>query len=136
MVKEIYVNLPVKDLAKSKEFFEKIGWSFNKDFSDDTAAALVIGNNIYAMLITEPKFKEFTKKQIADSNTTKEALIAVSVDSKEEVDAIYEKAIAAGAVPAMDPKEVSFMHYKTFEDLDHHHWEVLYIDPTQLQNPS
>lgn len=133
MPNQIFVNLPVKDLPKSKEFFQKLGWSFNPQFEDETAACLVINDgSIYAMLITEPKFKEFIPKQIADSKTSAETIIALTLDSRGEVDDLVQNAMDAGASPSMPVNDMGWMYNRSFQDLDGHLWEVLYMDMEQM----
>jgi predicted lactoylglutathione lyase len=132
MSTKIFVNLPVKDLNKSMDFFKALGWTFNPQFTDDTAACLVISDAIYVMLLTHKKFGEFTKRKIADGATV-EALIAIAVDSKADVDRIAGAAINAGAEEAKPPQDYGFMQLRTFLDLDGHHWEVLYMDPAHAQ---
>ena len=129
---KIFVNLPVRDLNRSMDFFKALGWTFNPQFTDDTAACLVISDDIYAMLLTHKKFGEFTDKKIAD-DVTVEALIALSVDSKADVDRIASAAINAGAEEAKPPQDYGFMQLRSFLDLDGHHWEVLYMDPAHVQ---
>lgn len=137
MIKQIFVNLPVKDLQKTKEFWEALGFTFNPQFTDETAASLVLGENIYAMLLTEDSMKRFTKKQIADANQVTEVINAVSVESRAKVDEIVSAAITAGARPSGDPTDYGWMYTKSFEDLDGHQWEILYIDETAVpENPS
>jgi predicted lactoylglutathione lyase len=134
MATRIFINLPVKDLEKTKEFFFKLGYSFNKQFTDEKAASLVISENIYAMLITEPFFKTFIPdKEIADTGKTKEVLIALSTDSKQQVDELVEKAIAAGGKKFREPEDHGFMYARSFEDLDGHVWEVFWMDPAHIQ---
>jgi uncharacterized protein len=135
MSTKIFVNLPVKDLEKSKEFFLKLGYSFNQQFTDEKAASLVISEHIYAMLITEPFFKTFIpNKEISDTTTTKEVLIALSTESKQEVDDLTNKAIAAGGRQFREPEDHGFMYARSFEDLDGHVWEVIWMDPGFIQN--
>lgn len=135
MSTKIFVNLPVKDLEKSKEFFSKLGYSFNQQFTDEKAASLVISEHIYAMLITEPFFKTFIpNKEISDTTKTKEVLVALSTDSKQQVDDLTEKAIAAGGKQFREPEDHGFMYARSFEDLDGHVWEVIWMDPGFIQN--
>ncbi|WP_181767482.1 VOC family protein [Streptomyces albidus (ex Kaewkla and Franco 2022)] len=129
MSTKIFVNLPVNDLEKSKEFFTRLGYSFNPQFSDVNAACLVISDEIFAMLLVEPFFKSFTKKEIADSRTSTEVMIALSAESREQVDDLTDKALAAGGQPAGDPQDHGFMYGRSFYDLDDHHWEVVWMDP-------
>jgi uncharacterized protein len=134
MATSIFINLPVKDLEKTKEFFLKLGYTYNKQFTDEKAAALVISENIYAMLITEPFFKTFIPdKEIADTGKTKEVLIALSADSKQQVDELVEKAIAAGGKKFRDPEDHGFMYARSFEDLDGHVWELFWMNPGHIQ---
>jgi len=132
MSTKIFVNLPVKDLNKSMNFFKALGWTFHPQFTDETAASLVISDDIYAMLLTHKKFAEFTNKKIADG-TTAEALIAIGVDSKAEVDRIAGAAIKAGAQEAKPPQDYGFMQLRSFLDLDGHQWKILYMDPAHVQ---
>ena len=134
MSTKIFVNLPVKDLERSKKFFTALGYSFNPQFTDENAACLVISDDIYAMLLTEPFFKGFMKKEIADSSKTTEVIIALSADSKAEVDQLADKAIEAGAKPVMDPSDLGFMYSRSFLDPDGHHWEVFWMDPAHIQS--
>ena len=128
MATKIFVNLPVKNLDKSIAFFEKLGFSFNPQFTDETAACMVISDDIYAMLLTHAKFKEFTRKKIADATKTTEVLPALSVDSREEGDRLVDKALAAGATEAREPMDHGFMFERSFNDLDGHIWEIVYMD--------
>jgi len=130
MATKIFVNLPVKDLPKSKEFFGKLGFSFNPQFTDDKAACLVISDNIFAMLLTEPFFKTFTKKDIADASKSTEAIIALDAQSKQQVDEMVKKAIEAGGSIYRDAEDHGWMYGKSFADLDGHQWEILYMDET------
>ncbi|MDF2714389.1 MAG: extradiol dioxygenase [Paenibacillus sp.] len=124
----IFINLPVKDLKKSMEFFTKIGFEFNMQFTDDNAACLVISDKIFVMLLVESFFQTFTKKEIADATKSTEALICLSADSRESVDDIVNKALAAGGSPSNDPMDQGFMYGWSFQDLDGHMWEVAYMD--------
>jgi uncharacterized protein len=133
MTTKIFVNLPVKDLQGSMAFFEKLGFKFNPQFTDETAACMVITDDIYAMLLTHPKFKEFTKKAIADAHKTTEVLTCLSFDSKRQVDELVGKAIAAGGTEARDPQDYGFMYGRSFNDLDGHIWEVIWMDPGHVQ---
>lgn len=135
MSTKIFVNLPVKDLEKSKAFFSKLGYSFNQQFTDEKAASLVISEHIYAMLITEPFFKTFIpNNEISDTTKAKEVLVALSTDSKQQVDELAEKAIAAGGKQFRGAEDHGFMYARSFEDLDGHVWEVFWMDPGFIQN--
>jgi predicted lactoylglutathione lyase len=133
MPSKIFVNLPVKDLDKSKAFFGKLGYTFNAQFTDATAACMVITDDIYAMLLTEAKFKEFSKKPIADAHKTTEVLIALSMDSKDEVNRVVDAAIKGGGSEARDPQDYGFMFLRSFNDPDGHVWEILWMDPKHVQ---
>ncbi|MBE9662561.1 VOC family protein [Mucilaginibacter myungsuensis] len=129
MATQIFVNLPVKDLNKSKAFFEALGYSFNPQFTNEMGGALVIGDNIFYMLLTEDFFKTFTKKELADRDKTISAINCLSAESRERVDEIYDLAIANGASPAQDATDYGWMYGRSFLDLDGHHWEFAYMDP-------
>ena len=132
MAKQIFVNLPVKDLNRSIEFFTKLGFTFNPQFTDEDATCMIIGENIFSMLITEKLFKTFTKKPIADASKATEVITCISVNSREEVNAMLEAAIAAGGVEYNEPQDFGWMFYRAFEDLDNHQWEVMYGDESQI----
>jgi predicted lactoylglutathione lyase len=132
MSTKIFVNLPVKDLDRSKAFFGKLGYTFNARFTDPTAC-MVVSDDIYAMLLTEAKFKEFTKKKIADANKTTEVLVCLSMDSKARVNEVVDTAIDAGATEARDPMDYGFMFGRSFNDLDGHIWEIIWMDPKHIQ---
>ena len=129
MTTKIFVNLPVEDLEKSKAFFAKLGYRFNPQFTDETAACMVITDDIYAMLLTKAKFKEFTKKAIADATQTTEVLTCLSVDSKAKVEEMLDAALEAGATEARDPMDYGFMYGRSFNDLDGHIWEIIWMEP-------
>jgi predicted lactoylglutathione lyase len=133
MATKIFVNLPVKDLSKSVEFFNKLGYSINPQFSDENAASLVISEDIIAMLITEPFFKNFTKKEITDTTSSTEVIVSLLADSREEVDEKINKAVAAGATTPNEPIEMEGMFGRSFDDLDGHHWEYMYMDPSAIK---
>jgi uncharacterized protein len=132
MSKNIYVNLPVKDLERSKKFFTELGFSFDPKFTDDKAACLVIGDNIFAMLLTEPFFKNFTQKEICDSTKYTEVLIAIDQESRERVDEMVEKAVKAGGSKYSEPQDHGLMYQHAFADPDGHQWEVMYADTSKL----
>lgn len=132
MAKQIYVNLPVKDLDKSKAFFTNIGFSFDPQFTDDKAACLVIGENIFAMLLTEPFFRTFTKKEISDAKKSTEVLIGIDAASREEVDETVRKAVEAGGSTYNEPQDHGWMYGHSFADLDGHQWEILYMDMSAM----
>lgn len=129
MNKQIYVNLPVRNVERSKAFFASLGYSFNPDFSNESALCMVIGENIYAMLLAEPFFQTFTKKPITDARTSTEVLVCLSCESRAEVDTLVAKAVAAGGAAPNPPQDHGFMYGHGFEDLDGHVWELVYMDP-------
>ncbi|MCB0446883.1 MAG: VOC family protein [Gelidibacter sp.] len=132
MTKQIFVNLPVEDLNKSMDFFKKLGFTFNMQFTDEKAACLEIGENIFAMLLTKPMFQGFTKKPISDAKKVTEVLIAIDVETKVEVDTLVKMAVAAGGKTYMAPQDHGWMYQHGFEDLDGHQWEVFYSDMSKL----
>ncbi|MFD1177942.1 VOC family protein [Paenibacillus puldeungensis] len=129
----IFVNLPVKDLQKSKEFFTQVGFTFNPQFTNEQAACMVISEHIFAMLLTEEYFKTFTNKQIVDTENHTEAILALSANSREQVDEIVNKALASGGKPYNDIVDHGFMYSGSFQDPDGHLWEVMYMDPSSIQ---
>lgn len=131
-VKSIFVNLPIKDLKKTRDFWTKLGFSFNEQFSDDRALCLVLNDGlIYAMLITHEMFSTFTNRPIADGSTT-QVLTAIQVDSREEVDRIVKLALENGGTRYRQSADHGWMYYDTFADLDGHQWEIMFIDETQI----
>jgi predicted lactoylglutathione lyase len=133
MSTKIFVNLPVKDLARSVAFFKGLGYSFNPQFTDENAACLVISDDIFAMLLVEPFFRRFTKKEIADATTTTEAIVALGVESRERVDELVDKALASGGQAANETDDQGFMYGRSFQDPDGHLWEVLWMDPKTVE---
>ncbi|MOA22292.1 Glyoxalase-like domain protein [compost metagenome] len=133
LAKQIFVNMPVKDLKKTIEFFEAIGFEFNAQFTDEKAACMVIGEQIYAMLLVEPFFNSFTKKETVDTAKSAEVIVALSVESREKVDELVNKALAAGAKPSNDPIDHGFMYSWSFLDIDGHMWELLYMDESAVE---
>ncbi|KES06584.1 glyoxalase [Streptomyces toyocaensis] len=129
----IFVNLPVNDLDASKKFFTELGYSINAQFSDETAASVVISDTIVAMLLTRQKYAEFTKKDIVDATKSSEVLIALSAESREKVDELVEKALAAGGTTAGETQDHGFMYGRSFDDLDGHTWEVVWMDPAAVE---
>ncbi len=132
MARQIFVNLPVKDVARTRAFFTALGFSFNPQFSDDKALCMVIADDIYAMLLSEPFFQGFTKKPVADAAKSTEVLVALSCESVAEVDGMVAKALAAGGRAPVERKDHGFMVQHGFEDLDGHQWEVFWMDPNAV----
>jgi predicted lactoylglutathione lyase len=133
MATQIFVNLPVKDLNKSVEFFTKLGFTFNPQFTDENATCMIVGENNFVMLLVEKFFKTFTKKEIADATKTTETIIALSMDTRERVDEIGDKALAAGGKESNETQDHGFMYTRSFQDLDGHIWEIFYMDPAHVQ---
>ncbi|MGP3970678.1 VOC family protein [Streptomyces sp. 6N223] len=133
MSKKIFVNLPVKDLNRSKAFFKEIGYSFDEQFSDENAACLVISEHIYAMLLVEPFFKTFTTREIVDASSSVEAIIALSADSRGEVDELVDRALAAGGTSPREPQDEGFMYGRSFTDPDGHLWEIIWMDMSAME---
>jgi predicted lactoylglutathione lyase len=134
MNKQIFVNLPVKDLEKSKAFFAALGYTFNPQFTDDNAASMIINDgSIYAMLLTEPFFKGFTGKPLVNAKEATEVLVCLTCESRAEVDGLVQKALAAGGKAPRQPQDHGFMYAHGFEDLDGHIWELVYMQPQAPQ---
>jgi uncharacterized protein len=133
MATKIFVNLPVRDLEASKAFFGRLGFTFNAQFTDSTAACMVISDDIYVMLLTHEKFREFTSKPIADATRVTEVLTCLSRDSRQGVDEMTDAALAAGGTEARPKMDLGFMYHRSFQDLDGHIWEIVWMDPGQLQ---
>ncbi|MCD2515906.1 glyoxalase/bleomycin resistance/extradiol dioxygenase family protein [Massilia sp. G4R7] len=136
MNKQIFVNLPVKDLARSKAFFEALGFVNNPQFSDDKAACMVVSDTIYVMLLTEAYFQTFTAKPVADASKSTEVLLCLSCDSRAAVDDMAAAAKAAGGAWPSAPKDHGFMYQHGFEDLDGHIWELVYMEAMPEQQPA
>jgi predicted lactoylglutathione lyase len=131
--RKIFVNLAVRDLKRSMDFFTKLGFAFDPKFTDDKAACMAISEEAYVMLLGEPFFRTFTRRQLCDTSTHTEGLFALSCDGRAEVDEMVKKAVAAGGRHAMDPQDHGFMYGWSFYDLDGHHWEVIWMDPKSAQ---
>lgn len=129
----IFVNLAVNDLGASKKFFTALGYEINEQFSDENTASVVIGDAVVAMLHTRQRYAEFTKKEIADSTKTSEVLLALSSESREKVDELVEKALAAGGSVSGETQDQGFMYGRAFDDLDGHTWEIVWMDPSALE---
>ncbi|HMV09378.1 MAG TPA: VOC family protein [Cyclobacteriaceae bacterium] len=128
MATKIFVNLPVKDLKRSINFFTQLGFSFNPQFTDEQATCMVIGENIFAMLLVEQRFQDFTKKPISDAQKTTEVLLALDAESRDAVDRMITNAVKAGGHVYADPQDHGWMYGHSFADLDGHQWEILYMD--------
>jgi uncharacterized protein len=132
MSRKIFVNLPVKDLNKAVEFFTRLGFTFNPQFTDESATCMVISGDIFAMLLVEARFKEFTPKPICDAQKATEVLVSLSCEDRAEVDDLVRKAVAAGGSIYNEPQDHGFMYSHGFQDLDGHIWEVFYMDPNAV----
>jgi hypothetical protein len=128
MNKQIYVNLPIKNMERSKAFFSSLGFSFNPQFTNEQGACMVVSEHIYVMLLTETFFQTFTHKPIADAGKVTEVLVCLSCESRAEVDELVAKALAAGGKAPRAPQDHGFMYGHGFEDLDGHIWELVYMD--------
>ena len=135
MHKQIFVNLAVKNMARSQAFFKAMGYQFDPQFTNDKGASLILGENLYAMLLVEDFFKGFTAKPIADAQQTTEVLVCLSCDSRADVDALVAKAVAAGGTAPRAPQDHGFMYGHGFEDLDGHIWELVHMDTSAAANP-
>jgi uncharacterized protein len=133
MATKAFVNFPVKNLPRSMEFFGKLGFQFNKQFTDETAACMIVSEDIYVMLLTEAKFGEFTPKSICDATQSSEVLLALSRENREQVEAMVQDAVAAGGTLYADAKDYGFMYQHGFQDLDGHIWELIYMDPKVIE---
>ncbi len=136
MTKQIFINLAVKDLKKSMDFYTALGFSNNPQFSDDSGKCMVWSENIFVMIMTHGKFSSFATKPIADTKSTLAGLFSLSVDSIEEVNRIVNKGLAAGGTEPSEMKDYGFMQQRTIEDFDGHTWEVFYMDITKFQQQS
>lgn len=133
MATMIFVNLPVKDIEAAKAFWGELGYSFNPQFSDDKTGCLVISDTIFAMLMTEARFRDFATKEVADATKTTEVMLALSADSRDQVDQVLGAALAAGATEPRPAQDLGFMYGRAFEDLDGHVWEYVWMDPAAVQ---
>lgn len=127
MRRQIYVNLPVRDLERSKAFFARLGFGFNPQFSDEKAACMIVEDNISVMLLTEPFFKTFISKAVADATKSTEVLVCLSCDSKDEIDGLVARARAHGGRAVREPQDQGFMYQHAFEDPDGHIWELVHM---------
>jgi len=127
MARKMFVNLPVKDLKKSIGFFTKLGFTFNPQFSDETATCMIVSEDIFVMLLTHDKFKSFTPKAICDATKSTEVLVCQSCESRENVDDMVRKAVDAGGTTYNQPQDHGFMYGHGFQDLDGHIWELIYM---------
>lgn len=137
MAKQIFINLAVKDVQKSMDFYKALGFENNPQFSDESGKCMVWSENIFVMILSHEKFSNFTSKPIADTKTNVAALFSLSVDSADEVHSIMEKGLVAGGIEPNEMRDYGFMQQRTIEDFDGHTWEVFYMDITKFPgNPT
>ena len=134
MTTQIFVNLPVKDLSRTVEFFKKLGFAFDAQFTDENATCMIINDNIFVMLLVEKFFKSFTKKEICDTTKHTEVIIALSTDSREKVDKMMQNVFQAGGKESREPQDHGWMYGRSFQDINGHLWEIIYMDEKALKN--
>jgi uncharacterized protein len=132
MTRQIFVNLPVKDLDKSVEFFTKIDFTFNPQFTNENATCMIVDKNIFVMLLVEKFFQTFTPKEICDASKNTEVLVSLACESRAEVDVMVAKAISAGGTTYKEPSDMGFMYQYGFQDLDGHLWEIFFMDESTI----
>ena len=135
MHSQIFVNLPVKDLKPSVDFFTQLGYTFNPQFTNENATCMILGDNLFAMLLVEKFFSSFTSKSICDTTKSTETLNCLSCSSREQVDELVAKALASGGTAPRKPQDHGFMYAHGFEDLDGHTWELVYMTGAPPQHP-
>ncbi len=133
MAPKIFVNLPVKDLNKTIDFFTKLGFRFNPQFTDENATCMIVGEDIFVMLLIEKFFKTFTKKEICDTKKNTEVIIALSAESKEKVDHMINNAIESGGIESREKQDYGWMYGRSFEDINGHIWEIIYMDENAIK---
>ena len=133
MSRMIFLNLPVQDLNRSKEFFGALGFEFDPKFTDDSATCMIVSDQAFVMLLVKERFADFTKKEVADATTSTEAIVAVSADSREAVDEFADAALGAGGTPANDPMDMGFMYSRSFNDPDGHLWEAVWMSAEAIE---
>lgn len=134
MVTKIFVNLPVKDLNNTIDFFTKLGFKFNPQFTDENATCMIVNEDIFVMLLVEKFFKTFTKKEICDTSKDTEVIVALSVESREKVDQMINKALESGGKESREPQDHGWMYGRSFEDINKHLWEIIYMDESAVKN--
>jgi len=133
MATKIFVNLPVKNLNSSVEFFTQLGFSFDRQFTDETATCMIVTDDIFVMLLTETKFKTFTPKEICDAKKYTEVLVCLALESRAKVDEMVQKAVAAGGTTYNEPQDHGFMYAHGFQDPDGHIWELIFMESSALK---
>ena len=134
MVTKIFINLPVKDLNNTIDFFTKLGFKFNPQFTDENATCMIVSEDIFVMLLVEKFFKTFTKKEICDTSKDTEVIVALSVESREKVDQMINKAQESGGKETREPQDHGWMYGRSFEDINKHLWEIIYMDESAVKN--
>ncbi|HEX2575253.1 MAG TPA: VOC family protein [Aquihabitans sp.] len=132
MSRTLFVNLAVEDLQRSVAFFTELGFEFNAQFTDEHATCMVVSDQASVMLLEKSRFKDFTKKDIVDSTGGTEVILALSAESREDVDQLADKALAAGGSASNEPMDMGFMYGRSFQDPDGHLWEVMHMDPSAM----
>lgn len=133
MATQIFVNLPVKDLNKAIQFFTKLGFTFNPQFTDENATCMIVGKDIFVMLLVEKFFKTFIKKEICDAIKCTETILALTAESREKVDQMMGKVIETGGKESRKPQDHGWMYQRAFQDLDGHLWEIVYMDESAMK---
>jgi predicted lactoylglutathione lyase len=128
MATKIFVNLPVKDLQRSVRFFKAMGFGFDPQLSDETAACMMISDDIFAMLLTEAKFREIARRPVADTSKMTEVLTCLSVESRTRVNQLVDRALTQGGREMREAEDHGYMFGRSFSDLDGHIWEIIYMD--------
>ena len=134
MTTQIFVNLPVKDLSRTVEFFKMLGFTFNPQFTDENATCMIINDNIFVMLLVEKFFKTFPQKEICDTTKDTEMIIALSTESREKVDEMMQNVLEAGGKESREPQDHGWMYGRSFQDINGHLWEIIYMDEKALKN--
>ncbi len=132
MARKLFVNLPVRDLKRTVDFYSALGFSFNPNFTDETATCMIIGEDNFAMLLTHEKFSQFTSNPIADAQKVTQVLVALTCDSRADVDAMVETAKASGGRETRAAQDHGFMYSRAFADPDGHIWEPFWMDPAAI----
>ena len=132
MSRMLFANMPVKDVTATREFFSTLGFTFNDAFSDENTVSMIVSDQATVMFLAEPRFKDFISDSIADTTQSREVLMCISADSRAEVDSLVDAAIAAGGSSWMEAQDHGFMYGRAFRDLDHHVWEVMWMDPAAI----
>ena len=129
MTTQIFVNLPIKNLDKTIAFFTKLGFRFNPQFTDHNATCMIVEDNIFIMLLVEQFFKTFTKKELCDTRKKTEVILSLSAESREKVDQMITHAVKAGALEPREAQDHGWMYQRSFQDIDGHLWEIVWMDP-------